>query len=111
MTHDHQDWNNIVFKKQQTTSNKQQSTVRVDRNNKLHKLENESESFEVQKVSLNLSKQIQQSRLAKKMTQKQLAQQSNISVKIINDYESGKAIPNNIIKMKIQKVLNVTFKK
>lgn len=111
MTYDHQDWNDVVFKKQPTTIttiDKKKTTSHID---KLRKLENETESFEVKKVSLNLSKQIQQARLANKMTQKQLALQSNVSVKIINDYESGKAIPNNMIKMKIQKALNVTFKK
>ena len=113
MTYDHQDWQDVVFKKQPTTIttiDKKKSTINSDKSNKLRKIENESESFEVKKVSLNLSKQIQQARLGKKMTQKQLALQSNVSVKIINDYESGKAIPNNAIKMKIQKALNVTFK-
>lgn len=58
------------------------------------KLENETDVFEHEKVSSELKKQIQQARLAKKLTQAQLAQMINEKPQIINEYESGKAIPN-----------------
>ena len=126
MTYDHQDWNNVVFKKKQSTTltnddmrrsnykTKQRVTSNSNNNHngqKLYKLENETESFEVKKVSRSLSKQIQQARLSNKITQKELAQRINVSSKIINDYESGKAIPNNTVKMKIQRCLGVNFSK
>lgn len=60
----------------------------------LAKLENETEVFEHEKVSTELKKQIQQARLAKKLTQAQLGQLINEKPQIINEYESGKAIPN-----------------
>jgi len=60
----------------------------------LVKLENETEVFEHEKVSSELKKQIQQARIAKKLTQAQLGQLINEKPQIINEYESGKAIPN-----------------
>lgn len=60
----------------------------------LSKLENETEVFKHETVNSELKKQIQQARIAKKLTQAQLAQQINEKPQIINEYESGKAIPN-----------------
>ena len=60
----------------------------------LAKLENETEVFEHERVSTELKKQIQQARLAKNLTQAQLGQMINEKPQIINEYESGKAIPN-----------------
>ena len=125
MSFEHQDWNDVVFKKKQSNTltnddirksnykTKQKitsNTFNNANNQKLYKIDNESESFEINKISLSLSKQIQKARLTKKLTQKELALQSNVSIKIINEYESGKAIPNNAIKMKIQKILGVILK-
>ena len=123
MSLEHQDWKDVVFKKKQSTTltkedirksnyNTKQRNVDNSSTNKvssqrLYKIENETESFEIKKVSLSLSKQIQQARLSNKMTQKDLALKINVTNKVINDYESGKAIPNNAIKMKIQKALGI----
>lgn len=60
----------------------------------LQKLENESEVFEHERVSTELKKQIQSARIAKKLTQAQLGQLINEKPQVINEYESGKAIPN-----------------
>ena len=125
MSFEHQDWNNVVFKKKQSTTltnedirrSNYKTKQRVVNNNsknsvngqKLYNLDNETESFEVKKVSLSLSRQIQQARLSNKITQKELAQRINVSNKIINDYESGKAIPDNAVKMKIQRALGIVF--
>jgi putative transcription factor len=40
------------------------------------------------------------------MTQKELAQKINVKPAIINDYESGKAVPDSKIINKIKKILN-----
>ena len=58
-----------------------------------------------EKVSKDLKLAIMQARAAKGLTQKQLAQQLNMQPTIINEYESGKAIPNNAIISKIERVL------
>lgn len=56
-------------------------------------------------VSTELKKAIQQARNAKGLTQKQLAAQLQMQPQIINEYESGKAIPNNQIIAKIERAL------
>lgn len=51
-----------------------------------------------------------QARTAKKMTQAQLAQQINEKPQTIQEYESGKAIPNNQILGKMERVLGVKLR-
>jgi putative transcription factor len=51
-----------------------------------------------------------QARLEKKLTQAQLAQQINEKPQIIQEYESGKAIPNNQIIAKLERVLGVKLR-
>ena len=48
---------------------------------------------------------IQKGRTAKGLTQKQLATQLNMQPAVINEYESGKAVPNNAVIAKIEKAL------
>lgn len=60
-------------------------------------------------VSSELKKTIQQSRIAKKMTQAQLAQAINEKLQIVQDYESGRAIPNGQILNKLSRVLGVSL--
>ena len=49
--------------------------------------------------------------MAKKMSQKELAQKLNIDSKIIQTYESGKAIPDNKLMIKLEKILNIKLNK
>jgi putative transcription factor len=69
------------------------------------KIENEEESFKHQTVSLTVSKRIAQARCEKKLTQKELANKLNLPLKIIQDYETSKAIPNHVILNNIEKIL------
>lgn len=63
------------------------------------------------RVSGELKKQIMAARMDKKMTQAQLAQQINEKPNVIQEYESGKAIPNPQILSKLSRVLGVQLKK
>ena len=56
-------------------------------------------------MSKELKQAIQAARTAKGLTQKQLANQLQIDAKTINEYESGKAIPNNQVIAKIERAL------
>ena len=56
-------------------------------------------------VSKDLRLAITQARNAKGLTQKQLATQLNMQPQVINEYESGKAIPNNQVIAKIERAL------
>jgi ribosome-binding protein aMBF1 (putative translation factor) len=58
------------------------------------------------KVSAKVfSKAVQQARMAKGMSQKDLASKVNVKIQVLGDYESGKAVPNGQIVSKIEKIL------
>eukprot|EP00199_Chlamydomonas_sp_CCMP681_P004666 CAMPEP_0119107882 /NCGR_PEP_ID=MMETSP1180-20130426/12119_1 /TAXON_ID=3052 ORGANISM="Chlamydomonas cf sp, Strain CCMP681" /NCGR_SAMPLE_ID=MMETSP1180 /ASSEMBLY_ACC=CAM_ASM_000741 /LENGTH=140 /DNA_ID=CAMNT_0007093431 /DNA_START=101 /DNA_END=523 /DNA_ORIENTATION=+ len=75
------------------------------------KLDAETEDFHHDRVSSLLKTQIVQARTAKKLTQAQLAQAVNEKPQIIQEYESGKAIPNAQVLSKMSRVLGVVLKK
>jgi len=52
-----------------------------------------------------MAKKIAQARCNKKMTQKELANTLSLPLKIIQDYEASKAIPNHNVLNKIEKIL------
>lgn len=65
----------------------------------------ETDELKHNRVDKSLSKAIQQARMAKKLTQKDLATAINEKPQVIAEYESGKAIPNGQIIVKIEKKL------
>lgn len=75
------------------------------------KIDNETENFNIEHVSVELKRQIQKARMAKGLTQAQLAQMINEKPQVINEYESGKAIPNGAILNKLSRALGVTLRK
>ena len=60
-----------------------------------------------QKTSVALRTAIQQARVAKNMTQDQLAKAANLKKDIINAYESGKAVPETAVLQRLSRVLGV----
>ncbi len=69
----------------------------------LHKLEEEIDELRHKRVDRYLSQAIQQARLAKKMSQKQLATLMAEKPQVVSEYESGKAIPSPAIISKMEK--------
>nr|GMC76702.1 multiprotein-bridging factor 1B-like [Ipomoea batatas] len=69
------------------------------------KLDEDTENLAHQKVPTELKKAIMQARQDKKLTQSQLAQLINEKPQIIQEYESGKAIPNQQIIAKLERAL------
>ena len=59
------------------------------------------------KVGKETGLTIQRARVAKKYTQKELANLINVSADIISSYESGKAIPDHKIMQKLRRILGV----
>lgn len=92
---------NIISSVNKNVNNKQ-TTIEQS---KLRKIEKEEDTFVIPKVSLSIGKKIAQLRCEKKMTQKELALQLSLSVKIIQDYENCKAIVNSNILNKMEKIL------
>merc|ERR1719272_2299005 len=75
------------------------------------KLDENTESFKHETVSHDFRIALQQARLAKKMTQKALATAINEKDSILNEYESGKAIPNGELISKLNRALGVRLPK
>mgnify|MGYP001198730249 CR=1 FL=1 len=68
-----------------------------------------SASNEINPITrLKIRQSIQKARLAKSLTQKDLAGKLRINVKIINEYESGKVVPDKTMISKICRVLGVS---
>ncbi|XP_057766419.1 multiprotein-bridging factor 1a-like [Salvia miltiorrhiza] len=74
------------------------------------KLDEDSENLTHDKVPTELKKAIMQARMDKKLTQAQLAQVINEKPQIIQEYESGKAIPNQQIISKLERALGVKLR-
>ncbi|KAI5054636.1 hypothetical protein GOP47_0029781 [Adiantum capillus-veneris] len=74
------------------------------------KLDEETEVLAHERVSTDLKKAIVQARVDKKLTQSQLAQLINEKPQIVQDYESGKAIPNQQIISKLERVLGAKLR-
>ena len=69
------------------------------------KLEEATDVGKIAKVDKSLSKAIMQARMAKKMTQKDLATAINEKPQVVGEYESGKAVPNPQIISKLERKL------
>jgi putative transcription factor len=120
----HQDWTPVIFKKKAPKTvkdakkrgyvtkrvKKQVGNPNTKRNVNSRKIEEETETFKIAKISTTVRKAIQQGRSDKSLTQKELAQKINAKPTVINDYESGRAIPNNYILGKMEKVLGIKLR-
>tara|TARA_B100001057_G_C22804712_1_gene932891 strand:- start:1372 stop:1758 length:387 start_codon:yes stop_codon:yes gene_type:complete len=114
----HQDWDQIVFKKRipktvkeakakglTTQQHTNKKNVNYENTVSMRKLENEE--VEIKKIEHSVSKIIQKARMDAKMSQKDLAQKLNLKPTVIQNYEAGKAIPNKMILVKMGKMLNI----
>merc|ERR1712117_869522 len=71
------------------------------------KLDENLETFRHATVSHDFKMALQQARVAKKLSQAQLATAIAEKGSVINEYESGKAIPNGAIINKLNRALGV----
>tara|TARA_Y100000389_G_scaffold200460_2_gene240940 strand:+ start:7690 stop:8007 length:318 start_codon:yes stop_codon:yes gene_type:complete len=95
-----QDWEQVVFKK----SEKKEKNPKI-KISKERKLENSEEIIVPKKTDFNFKKSMQQARMAKKLTQKELAQKIGIQQSEIVNYENGKKVPTNGMISKMEKIL------
>jgi len=77
---------------------------------RIAKLDRENEVAPPSKVPASVGKTIQTARMEKGFTQKDLAQKSNEKPSVIQDYESGKAIPNPQVLSKFERILGVKLR-
>ena len=120
----HQDWatvtltkskpykgnNNNKKKRGNNKNNSSSSTsTSTSSSNKKKKVrpDDQNEDFRTAKTSRAFSVALQQARLKKGWKQQQLAQQLNVRQTVINQYESGKAVPNPNLIAKMNRILGV----
>ena len=84
----YQDWEPVILTKQSKDKPKQNN-----------------DEVAIREMTYSIQKAIQQARLACKMSQKELATKLQVQISVINDYENGKAVPNNLFISKIEKAL------
>ncbi|ODV96848.1 hypothetical protein PACTADRAFT_48656 [Pachysolen tannophilus NRRL Y-2460] len=77
---------------------------------KLAKIDRENEVAPPKKIDASVGKAISKARLDKKMTQKDLATKVNEKQNVINDYEAGRAVPNQQLLAKLEKTLGVKLR-
>jgi len=71
------------------------------------KLQNETEDFHHDRVPLEVRVCIARQRASKGLTQAELAQKLNVKPQVIQEYESGKAIPDGQMLARIARVLGI----
>lgn len=101
---------NPILGKTETTAKYNTGNKQTQTDLNKRKLDENNEGGKVETVPLSLGQTISKGRLAKKLTQKQLAQRINVKPDVINQYESGKGIPNSQILGKIEKIIGVKLR-
>lgn len=108
----HQDWNTISIinpekQKQKLEKDIVQKKGDTSNNDFLKKIENDTETLSHIKIPSLLAKEIVAARVAKKLSQKDLANKLNMQLNVYTELETGKAIYSTITKQYIQKIERV----
>ncbi|KAI8070469.1 multi protein bridging factor 1-domain-containing protein [Gongronella butleri] len=98
---------NIATEKKSTLTNS--SHANTD-HRRIAKLDRDNDVAPPPKVDLSVGKAIQKGRQDKGITQKDLAQLVNEKPQVVNEYESGKAVPNQQILGKLERALGVRLR-
>ncbi|MCL4150048.1 UNVERIFIED_CONTAM: hypothetical protein GTU68_041507, partial [Idotea baltica] len=83
-------------------SNKQQQTSL-----NTAKLDRETEELKHEKITVDVGKLIQQGRQGKGWTQKELATKINEKPQVVQEYEQGKAVPNQNVLAKLERAVGM----
>lgn len=73
-------------------------------------LDNDNESTKVTKVEMSVGKTIMQARNALGMSQKDLSVKIQEKPNVVNDYEAGRAVPNQQIFGKLERALGIKLR-
>ncbi|ORZ19526.1 multi protein bridging factor 1-domain-containing protein [Absidia repens] len=77
---------------------------------RIAKLDRDNEVAPPPKVDISVGKALQKGRQDKGMTQKDLAQVINEKPQVVNEYESGKATPNQQVLGKMERALGIKLR-
>lgn len=103
---DCQDWKPVILKKKSYGTT---TVVKKKSSESKEYFKEYSDEKKTKYVGIEIGKKIQQARLDKKMTQKQLAQKLNCLVSVVQSYENGKAKYNGEFLSKIGRILNINL--
>ncbi|KAJ8436881.1 hypothetical protein Cgig2_004376 [Carnegiea gigantea] len=95
-----------TVKKADAGSNKKAPATAVN----ARKLDEETEPAALAKVSVEVRQAIQKARIEKKMSQSELAKLINERPQVVQEYENGKAVPNQMVLAKMERVLGVKLR-
>jgi putative transcription factor len=101
---------NAVVEKQLRREGKTETKAKnknTDVGHKMYKLDQSTDAEKIQKINPKVSRAIVDGRSAKKMNRKQLASAIQENVKVVEEYETGKAVPNIKILNKLQRALGI----
>jgi len=76
----------------------------------VRKLDEGTEPAALERVAGEVRHAIQKARLEKKMSQAELAKQINERTQVVQEYENGKAVPNQAVLAKMERVLGVKLR-
>ena len=114
-----QDWTPVMLSGKKSMAKQNSTKYNIDERKsdeaksaaaKMYALEN-SEDLTIQTIPFAISQEISKARVAKGLTQKEVAQRLNVLPALISSYENGKAIPNNQMLQKIARELGTKFSK
>lgn len=95
-----------TVKKFDAGSNKKAAAAPVN----ARKLDEGTEPAALDRVAAEVRLTIQKARVEKKMSQAELAKQINERTQVVQEYENGKAVPNQAVLAKMEKVLGVKLR-
>lgn len=99
-----QDWTPLIWTK--AVKPKQAS---FQGNKKLRELDENPEVFHHTPVTHNFKQALQQARMAKKLSQADLAKALNVTPRVIQDYESGACVPSGPFIARLNAALGVVL--
>nr|WBR34758.1 multiprotein bridging factor 1c [Nicotiana benthamiana] len=76
----------------------------------VRKLDEAAEPAALEKVPVEVRQAIQKARIEKKISQAELAKQINERPQVVAEYENGKAVPNQVVLAKMEKILGVKLR-
>ena len=102
----HQDWKNVTWHKNTKKSKESRRRHNPPGSSRFRELDGDNPP-PPPAISHDIKLAIQRARMAKKLSQKDLANRLNLPLKTIKDYESGKAIPDNRVLGRIKRFLRI----
>ncbi|CAA7409947.1 unnamed protein product [Spirodela intermedia] len=99
-----------TVKKHDGGSNRKGSSATAGPVVNARKLDEQTEPAALDRVPTEMRLAIQKARLAKKMSQADLAKAICEKPQVVQEYESGKAVPNHVVLAKMERILEVKLR-